>query len=138
MGWPILAVGLTIFIAIAYYYHNLVEVQRHIKRKQSLEATMREYMESDVGIQEFAAELPPTMYVISLDEKDTVVEHTKNKDVVGLSTVEEFKNMGKTGVRGGYNHFTWINEWGKKEKHVGFCKRRNKQTIVLCQQIEKN
>lgn len=130
--------GCTIILAMTIYLIQFRNIIQRKYQKTFLKDTMG-HINCKEDIDTIHNVLPSFMYMFLLNDEGQVLEHTTNKNSVGLNLKSHdqlkdvYSKMLTRGITGGFTYFDWINAQGEKDTHVAFSKRLNdKNTVILC------
>lgn len=130
--------GFTIILAMTIYLIQFRIIMQRKYQKTFLKDTIG-HINSREDIDNVNNVLPSFMYMFLINDDGEVLEHTTNKNSIGLNLKSHeqlkdvYSNMLTRGITGGFTHFDWINAKGEIDTHVGFSKRLDdKNTVILC------
>ena len=128
----------TIIMAMTIYLIQFLNIIQRKYQKTFLKDT-KGHINSREDIDNVYNVLPSFMYMFLINDEGEVLEHTTNKNSIGLNLKNHdqlkdvYSNMLTRGITGGFTHFDWINTKGEIDTHVGFSKRLDdKNTVILC------
>lgn len=128
----------TIILAILVYVFQFSKIQSRKHEKMMLRF-ISSTVEDESQVNGLLPELPPSVYVMILDDEGKVVEHSKNKKIVGLNLKQNVymeksikKIVSKAVTGGGYTKFMWGNGIDDITKHMAYSRRLdNKHTLCI-------